>query len=275
MTSAPVGGSSVDVKQVLRRQLAKTKLCDNYKNGNCTYGRRCTFAHSEEELQRVPDLTKTRLCIAYSKGACDKPNCNFAHGEQELRSTDLFYKTSICQYWEKGECQAAEKCRFAHGPSDLRTEADNAQPPRMVLSMGSRGHPESCGQVCANFWGPRGCPRGEHCDRCHRCAWLERNDTEGSWETPGQSSAGYPGASSSDANPWAAWQQQMQSAWGPYGAYNAQAMAAWAAYAAYAMPGMPGFGRSSGSKRRRRRSESSESSSSSSAGSPDAQRPRR
>ena len=38
-------------------RIYKTKLCDRiFKTGQCKYGIRCTFAHSQEELQRVSKL---------------------------------------------------------------------------------------------------------------------------------------------------------------------------------------------------------------------------
>ncbi|KZV34120.1 KH domain-containing protein [Dorcoceras hygrometricum] len=32
----------------------KTKLCDNFTNGSCSFGEKCNFAHGEEELRKLP-----------------------------------------------------------------------------------------------------------------------------------------------------------------------------------------------------------------------------
>lgn len=31
------------------------------------------------------NLFKTRLCVLYKRGRCNRPSCSFAHGEAELR----------------------------------------------------------------------------------------------------------------------------------------------------------------------------------------------
>eukprot|EP00418_Pyrodinium_bahamense_P021995 CAMPEP_0179132166 /NCGR_PEP_ID=MMETSP0796-20121207/62807_1 /TAXON_ID=73915 /ORGANISM="Pyrodinium bahamense, Strain pbaha01" /LENGTH=290 /DNA_ID=CAMNT_0020831103 /DNA_START=125 /DNA_END=998 /DNA_ORIENTATION=+ len=98
-------------RSVLSKQMQKTKLCDFHKEGRCKYGSACAFAHSAEELKEMPDLRKTRICRAFSRGDCSDANCKFAHGAQELRTTDLCYKTA-----------AENGCRFAHGSEEIRAD---------------------------------------------------------------------------------------------------------------------------------------------------------
>merc|ERR1719326_2655476 len=120
------GGRGVDdaePKHCLKRQLKKTKMCLHFEKGECKFGSRCSFAHSEDEIQDVPDLTKTRICEAFENGKCDNENCSFAHGADELRSTDIFYKRTLCIWHDKGTCRAGDECRFAHGEDDLRGDA--------------------------------------------------------------------------------------------------------------------------------------------------------
>lgn len=64
-----------------------TKLCEFYRNGACTRGDRCNFAHSFEELKAKPSFHKTRLCTAYlSFGVCRLGSaCNFAHSKEEMK----------------------------------------------------------------------------------------------------------------------------------------------------------------------------------------------
>jgi len=109
-------------RSVLSKQMQKTKLCDFHKEGRCKYGSACAFAHSAEELKEMPDLRKTRICRAFSRGDCSDANCKFAHGAQELRTTDLCYKTALCTWWEKGKCQSGDQCRFAHGSEEIRAD---------------------------------------------------------------------------------------------------------------------------------------------------------
>jgi len=65
----------------------KTKMCKFNQTGSCTRGRDCAFAHSTFELQYLPDLYKTHLCVRFSlSGSCKKGvACQYAHGVQELR----------------------------------------------------------------------------------------------------------------------------------------------------------------------------------------------
>lgn len=39
------------------------------------------------------------------------------------------------------------------------------------LSIGSQGHPVSCGPACKYAWKSRGCKEGLQCARCHLCLW--------------------------------------------------------------------------------------------------------
>eukprot|EP00931_Biecheleriopsis_adriatica_P072457 TRINITY_DN4674_c0_g1_i3.p2 TRINITY_DN4674_c0_g1~~TRINITY_DN4674_c0_g1_i3.p2 ORF type:complete len:105 (+),score=15.21 TRINITY_DN4674_c0_g1_i3:93-407(+) len=71
-----------------RRTLFKaTKLCRFHAEGKCKLGEACTFAHSTEQIQDKPDLSKTRLCAAFKRsGSCTQGEaCKFAHGSDDQR----------------------------------------------------------------------------------------------------------------------------------------------------------------------------------------------
>mmetsp|Transcript_93238 Transcript_93238/g.301534 ORF Transcript_93238/g.301534 Transcript_93238/m.301534 type:complete len:502 (-) Transcript_93238:305-1810(-) len=69
--------------------LFKTRLC-TYNMMGCCRRRICRFAHSEEELRRNPDWTKTVLCkFVRDRGVCRRPGCTYAHSEAELRAAGL------------------------------------------------------------------------------------------------------------------------------------------------------------------------------------------
>ena len=76
----------------------KTQICPQYPMGTCYKGENCTYAHSETEMRKKPDLSKTKLCEAFMKGgSCiNGDKCVFAHGTYELKSTPDFYKTALC-----------------------------------------------------------------------------------------------------------------------------------------------------------------------------------
>ena len=69
-------------KHKTQRLLRKTQLCSAFQEtGECAYGAKCHFAHSQDELQDKPDLTATSLCKYFAKkGTCSAGSeCKFAH----------------------------------------------------------------------------------------------------------------------------------------------------------------------------------------------------
>jgi len=108
------------LNRLVAAQLCKTKMCAMFARGSCT-DPKCKFAHSTSELRHQPDLTKTAICRAFARGQCRDRNCKFAHGEQELRVTPSVYKTQLCNFFERGHCKKGDRCRHAHGATELRS----------------------------------------------------------------------------------------------------------------------------------------------------------
>lgn len=65
----------------------KTRMCTFNARGKCGKGESCRFAHSADELKSLPDLYKTRPCLAFMRsGKCrEGSSCQYAHSENELR----------------------------------------------------------------------------------------------------------------------------------------------------------------------------------------------
>jgi len=100
-------------------QFFKTSICMFWQQGRCTR-RECRFAHGEQELREVPDLTKTAMCRQMLKnGKCPIKNCKYAHSRDELRSTDRFFKSRMCTFFIAGNCRLGSSCRYAHGTMEL------------------------------------------------------------------------------------------------------------------------------------------------------------
>jgi hypothetical protein len=104
----------------VQEKFRKTRICGFFLQGKCIRDSTCRFAHSPDELQVAPDLTKTKLCFNYFRHRCTDPDCKFAHGYHELRGTDGVYKTEMCRWWMEGVCKAGDACRYAHGERELR-----------------------------------------------------------------------------------------------------------------------------------------------------------
>lgn len=119
-----IGAYNAGYSQKFRMQFSKTRMCEFYKQGRCSRGALCVFAHQEEELRQLPDLNKTALCPL--KESCTDPECKYAHRTAELRCTDEFAKTNLCRHHLAGKCELGDNCRHAHaGDPQKRTSIDS------------------------------------------------------------------------------------------------------------------------------------------------------
>lgn len=114
----------------LEERFFKTKLCAFWAEGRCLRGSGCKYAHGEEEMHIVPDLTRTALCRdLLNSGKCTTEGCPFAHYIEELRGTDDVYKTSMCSFFRFGRCRMGSFCRHAHFESELRQRKKTIEEP--------------------------------------------------------------------------------------------------------------------------------------------------
>eukprot|EP00922_Rhytidocystis_sp_ex-Travisia-forbesii_P025775 GHVS01037806.1.p1 GENE.GHVS01037806.1~~GHVS01037806.1.p1 ORF type:complete len:438 (+),score=77.11 GHVS01037806.1:33-1316(+) len=122
-------GSSECAIMITKQQFNRTKLCQY--GASCTAKHStCTFAHSEAELLPFPDFRRTKLCEYSKRGVlCPLDRCLYAHSFGELQPTkELWtYKTSPCLFWRKGMCFNGHKCRFAHGPKEMRNRSQETR----------------------------------------------------------------------------------------------------------------------------------------------------
>jgi hypothetical protein len=158
----------------LHKQLRKTKFCMYHLQGACRFGSECAFAHSLSDMHSTPDLRKTQLCQAWVNGGCTDKNCNFAHSEYELRSTDVFFKKTLCIWNEKGKCRNGSQCRFAHGITELRSDAFKNDSVA-VAALGLGLSPED---VCAPPDPPKRETKGKTITTSHKSPKVDKNDKQ-------------------------------------------------------------------------------------------------
>lgn len=105
-------GVSLDVG----KHLLKTKMCSLFLNGKCHYGAdRCFYAHDQAELREKPELAKTSLCPSLRQGGCTRGNsCNYAH---DLSEMTISSKKVKCLWYAGGHCSHGSTCRFSHSDS--------------------------------------------------------------------------------------------------------------------------------------------------------------
>jgi hypothetical protein len=82
----------------------KTKLCQFYVQGKCTYGDKCTFSDD--------------------KSAFDE------HGRRlDASKTPLPYKVKLCTYYVQGTCTKGDDCHYSH---DKGVFSDTGKPIKSI-----------------------------------------------------------------------------------------------------------------------------------------------
>ncbi|CRG93019.1 zinc finger protein, putative [Plasmodium gallinaceum] len=129
--------SSLVIAQIPRKkQFYKTKMCPWFFSGRCDRGVDCLFAHSQDELNPIPDLSFTSLCpLAKKSGLCKNEKCSYAHSVCELRPTGDLYKTAPCTKFLRGKCNAEAHCRHAHYIEELRPLPGNVSPSQNAINL--------------------------------------------------------------------------------------------------------------------------------------------
>jgi len=70
----------------MRNKFHKTRVCSFFLVGKCRKRGACNFAHSEQEISDLPDLSRTKMCpAALQDRPCADFACSFAHRSGELR----------------------------------------------------------------------------------------------------------------------------------------------------------------------------------------------
>ena len=110
----------------------KTRMCNKWRSGSCPFGDKCTYAHGQHELRRVPpevlaQVERDQAMQQQQESVLHHEVNNKAkHAaedeENEPKSkSQLYYKTRLCiRFMQSGYCVKGNSCTFAHGYEDLR-----------------------------------------------------------------------------------------------------------------------------------------------------------
>lgn len=148
---SPMGGDPVQFQQPMMggggrgstNVFYKTRMCNKWRGGSCPFGDRCTYAHGQHELRRVPP----EVLAQFEREQAKQQNATNAAGMQEHREQEddtvqqegqddeaqekpksqLYYKTRLCiRFMQSGYCARGSACTFAHGYEDLRLLSSSA-----------------------------------------------------------------------------------------------------------------------------------------------------
>ena len=120
-----------NTSQTATSSLYRTKLCEVFMEKRvCKLS--CPYAHSTTQLREKPDFRKTRMCAQWKDGNCARGvSCDFAHGRAQLVSTDNVYKTRLCNWFiGTGKCIRGAACRHAHAVAELRSAREGYTRPK-------------------------------------------------------------------------------------------------------------------------------------------------
>eukprot|EP00429_Kryptoperidinium_foliaceum_P000603 CAMPEP_0176012736 /NCGR_PEP_ID=MMETSP0120_2-20121206/5949_1 /TAXON_ID=160619 /ORGANISM="Kryptoperidinium foliaceum, Strain CCMP 1326" /LENGTH=326 /DNA_ID=CAMNT_0017345631 /DNA_START=56 /DNA_END=1036 /DNA_ORIENTATION=- len=90
-----------------------------------------------------------------------------------------------CRYIKrKGGCLDGAKCSRCHlcfwtRVSEKLVVAPGPQGDQAIVSVGTKGHPHSCGEACRYARRKSGCRDGANCKNCHACLWQRRPSKHG------------------------------------------------------------------------------------------------
>ena len=111
----------------------KTRMCNKWRSGACPFGDKCTYAHGQHELRRVPPEVLAQVEREQQQQQQMTPTAEGRmHDTDEKNDVDelsndhraksrLYYKTRLCiRFMQSGYCVKGNSCTFAHGYEDLR-----------------------------------------------------------------------------------------------------------------------------------------------------------
>ncbi|GMH18950.1 hypothetical protein Nepgr_020791 [Nepenthes gracilis] len=98
--------SNPPINKQIGKIFFKTRLCTNFRLGQCTNGENCNFAHGEEDLRKPPPNWQE---LVGSGRQDDRGNGNWDDDDR------INHKMKICKKFYNGEdCPYGERCNFLH-----------------------------------------------------------------------------------------------------------------------------------------------------------------
>lgn len=136
--------------------------------------------HHMAEAQELPPLEEPASSSSAPPPEQDKKTQGSTETQAQISLGTVGHPVSCgqaCRYVKrKGGCREGAACLCCHlcfwvrhkdeQPPARRNQANQRRP---ISSMGTVGHPVSCGDACSLAWTEGGCPAGSACQKCHRC----------------------------------------------------------------------------------------------------------
>lgn len=89
----------------------KTRMCKFFLEGKCTRGKKCTFAHGEEEKHAQCQPLCMKLCkTLIATGRCKNENCKYAHSKEDIAAAKLQFGLMNNQDLNVGSAMATSGC---------------------------------------------------------------------------------------------------------------------------------------------------------------------
>jgi len=181
----------------------------------CFWVKESEKAVSPAQADMRPDkIEEERLEISMSAGSLNHPHgcaqaCKYVRRKGGCRDGQSCPNCHFCQWTRDGKKQTpsiqssfvlnldellpesapplslAEEIAAAatfllpkNPPPGLTAPTATTSMPPLCLSVGSTGHPHSCGPACKYAQKSKGCKDGVNCERCHLCRWSRYTKAE-------------------------------------------------------------------------------------------------
>lgn len=204
-------------KKRIAKLLKKTSLCKHYMRGNCRFEDKCAYAHQADELSKRPDLAKTRMCVSFLAGSCEKEDCKYAHAFDEVLtrakpspSQKSSQASSVSVSSAGTATPSASRASGSQRHRDLQTPSDtlsqhsmrSLNQPMLQAAFSPQMHPEPTPYASRQAALSPEAILGAYLNQAGRNGPPSRSRSEASWHSDQQFEPPSPASRNSRRNQW-------------------------------------------------------------------------